>query len=102
MELKYTVLVETPLGAKTGTLEMTVINSEITGFIELLGVKNAVIGELCSDGNCSLDGMIKTPVRYFEFCANGYADTEKIELVLSNGSHSYKLTGKAKKEGQLE
>ncbi|MGN0174535.1 MAG: hypothetical protein ACI39F_08850 [Acutalibacteraceae bacterium] len=92
-DYKYNVVMKTLLGQKKGTIELFSVNGKLTGFLDILGKRNAFEGTISKDGKCKLSGNIITLVQSIPYIATGYADKNKIELTLKCKKYVFNILG---------
>lgn len=92
-EYSYKIIMETQLGSKQGTMVYEVEKGEISGSLNILGKEEAIHGELHDDGKCKLYGRFITRMRTVEYTAEGYADSEKIDLMMHGESNCFYISG---------
>lgn len=99
-EFNYDIVMETSLGQRCGKMMLIINGTKIDGFLNILGNKSPVHGELDDYGGCVLLGSIKTLVRTIEYVATGSADEKKINLTLCGQRDVFHVNGIACTSGR--
>lgn len=94
----YKIVMFTPIGARYGTITMTIENDEVTGFMDILNQRNVITGRASPDGSCIITGNLTTPYRDFSYVASGTLSSRQIHLTLSYGSYKYRISGDIEEE----
>lgn len=87
-ENNYNIFLETPLGIRKGMLHISVDNAEVNGYLELLGRHQPLSGKIGSDGQCCLNGKLKTLMSEFSYKATGNISGGRVDLTISRGQHA--------------
>ncbi|MGN0406138.1 MAG: hypothetical protein ACI4F1_13000 [Bariatricus sp.] len=97
----YDIVLETPIGDRKGNLVLKGEEEEVEGFCTLLGFTQPCSGEIGRDGRCRLRGQLKTFMTRYDYIGTGYADQDKIDLILRSGGKKFYMTGTAVKPEDL-
>ncbi|MGN1319874.1 MAG: hypothetical protein ACI4U6_02025, partial [Acutalibacteraceae bacterium] len=68
---RYSVVMQTPLGNKYGSLAADVSENSVSGWLEMLKHKEPFNGTIDNVGNCKINGKIITLMRTIPFTAIG-------------------------------
>lgn len=88
-EHNYKIFLETPLGSRKGVMHLYIDNAKVNGYLDLLGQRQPISGEINEDGNCSLSGRLKTLVSEFSYKATGYINDVSVDLIIVGGQNSF-------------
>ena len=89
----YNVVLDTELGKRNGTMQLSIDGTEIDGFLSLLNNTEPCHGKIGTDGHCSLHGKIVTLIKEMLFEATGYIRENEIVLTLQSGRNTFLLKG---------
>lgn len=95
----YAITVKTLIGERHGELALDSLKGACSGTLRLLGIMNAISGDIRQDGEGMVDGTLKTLLRSLPFTAKGSFTEDALKLKLTCGSRSYDLYGR-RKEGR--
>ena len=90
---RYKITLETPLGRRYGTLEISVCSSKISGCLDVFQNRQPVTGVLYGDGACRLSGKFVTLMSEVPYQATGCIGNDSVELTLIAGNGTFKITG---------
>ena len=90
---RYNVILHTPLGPRTGILQLRASGSRISGFLNILKQARPIAGKIDSTGQCSFSGTLVTLTKEIPYRAEGSITKEVLELSLEGSSNSYRMTG---------
>ncbi len=93
MQRQFTVTLHVPLGERRGTLCFTRQDGAINGTLEALGKQSPFSGTASADGRLRLDGHMHAPRRSFPFHAEGYANGNTLELIVTGDRYAFRITG---------
>ena len=65
----YNVIMRTPIGARYGTVSVTVDNSTISGMLDILKKANPFHGNINKKGDCRIKGELTTLMRTIPYNA---------------------------------
>lgn len=91
----YNVVMRTPVGAKYGTMAVTVEDDGICGMLDILKKANPFAGTIDAAGECRLHGELTTLMRTIPYDATGRVTEESLHLDLQGGEETFELTGRA-------
>lgn len=94
----YRVEMNTELGRKKGTLQLSVCDSKVSGFLTILKHKEPFCGNIFADGSCRLQGKVVTLLQEMAYIATGNIDRESLLLHMRLGQSDYVLKGFATEE----
>ena len=94
MEMRYTVVLHSPLGERRGKLYLTLSAEEVQGSLTLLSHTTRVAGT-CTEGICLLTGELHTLLHSIPWQGEGRLDSKSLDLRLHGLRGSYRLTGVA-------
>lgn len=91
----YNVVMRTPIGAKHGTMAVTVEDGRIRGMLDILKKANPFAGTIDTAGKCRLHGELTTLMRTIPYDATGRVTEESLQLALQGAQETFELTGQA-------
>lgn len=91
----YNVVMRTPIGARYGTMAVTVENSKIHGMLYILKKANPFVGTINEKGDCCFKGELTTLMRTIPYDATGHVTEESLHLNLKGARETFELSGKA-------
>lgn len=89
----YNVIMRTPIGARYGTVSVTVDNSTISGMLDILKKANPFHGNINEKGDCRIKGELTTLMRTIPYNATGRITKEALVLKLKGERESFEITG---------
>ncbi len=89
----YQVVMKTPLGNRSGSLELFFSEAKISGYFNILHSREPVSGEWNPDGTCHLAGKLVTLMSQFDFEATGHIQGDRLELTFRRGNSLFEITG---------
>lgn len=78
----FDVVLMTEIGPRYGTMEVVIDDGQVAGSLKLFGESHAFSGKYAVDGQCRLEGIMKTLMRSIHYVATGYMDGERVALTL--------------------
>ena len=90
----YNVVMRTPIGARYGTMAVTVENSKIHGMLYILKKANPFVGTITERGDCRLKGELITLMRTIPYDATGHVTEESLCLNLKGARDTFEISGK--------
>lgn len=96
--MTFDVILTVPMGNRHGELNLDIYNGNISGYLTMFHNTEAFTGTISQNGEISLNGILTTLVKKYEFQATGYIKDDIIFLKLKRGKKTYELTGKKRKE----
>lgn len=94
-QYSYNIVLLTPLGDKSGIMQLCIEEENITGSLSVLKTENYFSGKMLANGQCELVGEIKTPVRTIIYFATGSLYQDTIYLSLTSEFDKLILRGTA-------
>ena len=91
----YSVVLDTELGKRNGTMQLSVNGTSIDGFLSLLNNTESCHGIIQNDGRCLLQGKIVTLIKEIVYDATGYIRENEIALILKIEKNTFRLKGVA-------
>lgn len=91
----YDVIMQTPLGARYGTMTVVVEHSRIDGMLDILKKANPFHGKIDEKGGCQLKGELTTLMRTIAYDATGRITQETLLLKLKGERESFEMSGTA-------
>lgn len=95
----YDVELDTELGRKHGTMEITVENGAVGGVLNIMRHSEPFFGHMDMNGLCILRGKIITLISEAEYSARGSINNDGIELNMQIDKTDYIMRGKPSKRG---
>lgn len=89
----YNVVLDTELGKRNGTMQLSIEGTEIDGFLSLLNNTEPCHGNIGTDGHCNLHGKIVTLIKEMVYEATGYIREGEIVLTLQSGKSTFLMKG---------
>lgn len=90
---RYYVTMRTPIGARYGTVSVTVNNSTISGMLDILKKANPFHGNIDEKGDCRIKGELTTLMRTIPYNAAGRITKEALVLRVKGERESFEITG---------
>jgi len=90
---QYSVLLHTPLGQRSGKLEVQINGDRSSGILHILNRSEPFFGRIDEDGTCRFKGRLVTLIRTIPYQAEGRITKEAVELSLVGDTGKYRLTG---------
>jgi len=91
--MKYQIMLHTPLGKRSGTMDIHIKDGLINGCLNILGNTQILQGKITPDGKCLLQGKLVTLVREIFYQAVGEISQKHIDISLECNDRIYQLTG---------
>ena len=92
-EFHSSIVMQTPLGKKYGTLLASVTGSCVRGWLEVLAHREPFEGKIDKAGNCRITGKLTTLLRTVTFTATGKLTAAAANLRLQGERNIFELTG---------
>lgn len=89
----YDILLNTPLGKKSGELSVNMENGKLLGFLSLLGHTEPIEGTIDKNGNCLFQGKVVTLLNTICFMADGIIKDDVLSLKIKSDSSIYEMKG---------
>ena len=84
---------QTPLGSRSGTLEVQIENSQIRGHLDVLKHLEPFEGNIDENGYCSISGTLVTLMSSIPYTATGQITPDSVRLSLKGGRNLFPITG---------
>lgn len=91
----YDVIMQTSIGARYGTMSVTVDNSKINGILDILKKANPFHGKIIEKGDCQIQGELTTLMCTIPYDATGRITKEALVLRLKEKRETFEITGTA-------
>lgn len=91
--MRYDVQLHTPLGKRSGKLEVKINGSYASGVLHILNRSEPFEGEIDPSGQCRFAGKLVTLTRTIPYQAEGRITEDVVELYLTGNTGCYRLTG---------
>lgn len=91
----YDVMMRTAIGARYGTMSVTIENSKINGILMILKKSNPFSGDIDENGDCQIKGEFKTLLRTIPYNATGRITEDNMVLHLKCEHEIFDLSGTA-------
>lgn len=102
-ELCYSIVMQTPLGKKYGTLSASVSGNLLRGWLDILEHREPFEGTVDDAGNCRIVGTLITLLRTISFIATGKLTTSAVHLQVQGDRNVFELSGiSCPKKGEIE
>ena len=98
----YDIILNTPLGKKTGELKAKIENGKLHGTLSLLGRTEEIHGTVDDNGKCSLKGKFVTLLKTVDFTADGTINWDGIHLNVSGGGTMYDMIGVLRHQDEIK
>ena len=92
-EYRYNVVLDTELGKRNGTMQLSIDGTEVDGFLSLLNSTEPCHGNIGTDGHCNLHGKIVTLLREIVYEATGYICESELVLMLQSEKNTFLMKG---------
>ncbi|MGN0799910.1 MAG: hypothetical protein ACI4NU_05700 [Christensenellales bacterium] len=90
---KYQIQMRTPLGNRTGTLEVQIEKNIIKGHLDVLKHLEPFEGNIDENGHCSINGRLVTLMSAIPYTATGQITPDSLHLSLKGGRNLFPITG---------
>jgi len=91
--VQYSVLLHTPLGQRSGKMEIRINGSQSSGVLHILNRSEPFTGSIDADGICRFKGQLVTRMKTIPYQAEGQLTKETVNLSLMGDTGQYRLTG---------
>lgn len=92
---QYNVTMQTSMGARYGTMTVTVDGSRVNGILTILKKAVPFDGMIREDGNCRITGSLITLMRTIPYDATGQMTQTSLQLTLRGAQETFELSGHA-------
>lgn len=90
---QYEVTMQTPVGARYGTMRLTVDNRNVDGILDILKRANPFHGNISEDGNCQINGELTTLMHTISYEGRGKITRDALFLKLITARESFDISG---------
>ena len=99
LKLSYEIQMKTPVGIKSGSLYAEILDNQINGYLDITRQTEPFYGYIDEQGNCKIQGKLKSLLKTYSYKAVGYIDKEIVNLIIYTNSLKFYISGK---EGNYE
>lgn len=92
---QYNVTMQAPIGARYGTMAVTIDDSRVDGLLTILKKAAPFHGVIREDGRCLLTGELFTLMRTIPYEAVGWINQNALHLTLTSEKETFELSGNA-------
>ena len=89
----YDIVLKTEIGERKGQLILEITEYIVRGCFNLLGFSLPCSGRIDQNGKCFLQGQLKTFMNTYDYIGKGYADCNKVDVVLDSGKKCFHMMG---------
>lgn len=93
MESKYTIVLQSPMGPKKGSLNLKSNEDKINGILECLGKNHRMSGSIETDGSLYLEGILESPLGEEPFVIKGVIEENVLTARFKRRQESYEILG---------
>ena len=90
---RYDVILQTPIGARYGTMTVVVDRNKVDGILDILKKANPFHGTINAKGTCQIKGELTTLIRTIPYDAVGRITKESLALKLNGEQESFEISG---------
>ncbi|MGN0314247.1 MAG: hypothetical protein ACI4EG_05600 [Fusicatenibacter sp.] len=90
---KYQIQMKTPLGTRTGTMDIQIDKGKLRGHLDVLKRAELLEGNIDENGYCSISGTLVTLMSSIPYTATGQITPDSLCLSLTDGRNVFLLTG---------
>ncbi len=90
----YDITMQTPIGARYGTMSVMENNGKINGMLNILKRENSFHGRIRENGDCRITGAIRSLMRIIPYDAEGRMTEEILILTLTGEQESFEISGR--------
>lgn len=90
----YAVVMDVPLGKRSGCLDFTVCGNKIIGFMTMFMETLPITEGQCIGNQISFSGKMKTILNSFAYVADGKIDRDQIRLLFHTEHGDYPAQGR--------
>lgn len=98
---KYHIQMQTPLGSRSGTLEVQIEKNKIRGHLNVLKHLEPFEGSIDENGYCSISGTLVTLMSSIPYTATGQITPDSLRLSLKGGRNLFPITGTIDQEEMM-
>lgn len=99
-EQQYSIVMQTPIGKKYGSLSVSILADKLNGCLTLLNHNEPIEGTVDGNGNCSFTGKLVTLLRTIPFVATGIISDSEVKLQIKGARNTFRLTGVIDEKGK--
>lgn len=92
-DYQYSVVMQTPIGKKYGTLKASISENFISGWLDMLKHRQPFEGTIDNSGNCMISGTLITLMRTVSFIATGTLTASSVNLHMQGERNIFELSG---------
>lgn len=96
----YDIILNTPIGKKSGELKAKIENGKLHGTLALLCRTEEISGTVDENGKCFLKGKFVTLLKTVNFTADGTINLEGIHLKVTGDGKMYDMIGALRRENK--
>ena len=99
-EQQYSIVMQTPIGKKYGSLSVSILADKLNGCLTLLNHNEPIEGIIDGNGNCSFTGKLVTLLRTIPYVATGIISDSEVKLQIKGARNTFRLTGVIDEKGK--
>ena len=99
-EQQYSIVMQTPIGKKYGSLSVSILADKLNGCLTLLNHNEPIEGTIDGNGNCSFTGKLVTLLRTIPYVATGIISDSEVKLQIKGARKTFRLTGVIDEKGK--
>ncbi|MGN0338880.1 MAG: hypothetical protein ACI4D0_00130 [Lachnospira sp.] len=99
-EQQYSIVMQTPIGKKYGSLSVSILADRLNGYLTLLNHNEPIEGTIDGSGNCSFTGKLVTLLRTIPYVATGIISDSEVKLQIKGARNTFRLTGVIDEKGK--
>lgn len=92
-KLSFRIVMKTSIGERCGTVTAEWEDGKLHGIMEILEQTNVFSGQIDKDGNCCIEGEMKSLVRNIPYVAVGTFSSSGLYLSLQEGINIFEVVG---------
>lgn len=89
----FRIVMKTSIGERCGTVTAKWEDEKLRGIMEILEHTNVFWGQIDKDGNCRMEGEMKSLVRNIPYVAVGTLSSSGLYLSLQEGRNIFEVVG---------
>lgn len=89
----FRIVMKTSIGERCGTVTAEWEDEKLHGIMEILEHTNVFSGKIDKDGNCCIEGEMKSLVRIIPYVAVGNISSSGLYLSLQEGRNTFEVVG---------
>ena len=91
----YDILMQTPLGKRSGTMQIRIADSRVSGMLAIMKHSEPFEGTVDAEGNCTIRGLLVTLLRRIPYTAVGTIRDGALRLSLTGERNTFEIRGTA-------